>query len=361
MSDRITKEIRIPQLGEGLREVRVVQLLHQPGTSMRRGSPLYVVETDKTTVQLEVPFDATLVQWLAQPGDVVSINSIVAIVTPSGVPAAQAATERSIPPRTRAYARRFNIGAEDLRKIASSAAKVMPSDIDAFLAHSSSSQAPARWTDRPLSQAHRAFIFRLRRSSSLVIAASISSVLRWSDLAAFQFLRMTPFQVFAKAVADTAQRHPRFRSVMVGDDVLREFDHANLGVAVARPDDELVIATVREADTIAREEWAAVFYRQLRRAVRHEDQAGEDTQILLTHLGVAHVRNAVPTLVAPASSIFFLGAPDDEGRVNVTVTFDHRLINGVGAARFLEDLRTVVQDEAKRSPMNEPRPTSAPP
>jgi pyruvate/2-oxoglutarate dehydrogenase complex dihydrolipoamide acyltransferase (E2) component len=53
--------------------------------------------------------------------------------------------------------------------------------------------------------------------------------------------------------------------------------------------------------------------------------------------------DAVPTLVAPASSIFFLGAPQQpSGQVRIAVTFDHRLINGAAAARFLDDLAAML-------------------
>jgi pyruvate/2-oxoglutarate dehydrogenase complex dihydrolipoamide acyltransferase (E2) component len=53
--------------------------------------------------------------------------------------------------------------------------------------------------------------------------------------------------------------------------------------------------------------------------------------------------DSVPTLVAPASSIFFLGAPQQpSGHVRIAVTFDHRLINGAAAARFLDDLAAML-------------------
>jgi len=51
------------------------------------------------------------------------------------------------------------------------------------------------------------------------------------------------------------------------------------------------------------------------------------------------VIDAIPTLVAPASSVIFLGAPSaSTGLVRVVLTFDHRLINGAAAAKFLHAL-----------------------
>ena len=57
LSEHGAREIRVPQLGEGLREARIVDLLRAPGAPLRRGDSLYVIETDKTTVELEAPFD----------------------------------------------------------------------------------------------------------------------------------------------------------------------------------------------------------------------------------------------------------------------------------------------------------------
>jgi pyruvate/2-oxoglutarate dehydrogenase complex dihydrolipoamide acyltransferase (E2) component len=129
---------------------------------------------------------------------------------------------------------------------------------------------------------------------------------------------------------------------MIGDETIREYPNVNLGVAVARPDDGLVIAPIQSADLIEPAAFSSVFMRQLRRAVRGQATVDEDVQILLTHLGAHGVVDAIPTLVSPASSILFLGGPDHHGRANVTVTFDHRLMNGAGAATFLSDLQTGV-------------------
>ena len=118
-----------------------------------------------------------------------------------------------------------------------------------------------------------------------------------------------------------------------------EYDHVNIGIALARPNDELIIAVVRRADGMKLPEFVRACTRGMRAAIRDGGEATEDTQILFTHLGEFGIVDAVPTLVAPASSIFFLGAPQQAaGKVRIAVTFDHRLINGAAAARFLDDL-----------------------
>ena len=336
----------MPQLGEGLREARIVELLRAPGAPLRRGDGLYVIETDKTTVELEAPFDGTLLEWRVAVGDIVDIDATVALVAPAGskVTAPSPKTERIVPPRTRAHAQERGLDDHALAVIPSASNKLLPEDIDRYLAERASESPESEgMRERKVTGGHRALIFRLRRSATLVIPGTLAIDVPWSHLEATGKgdgdTRPTPFQVFAHAVAHVARSHAKFRSVMVGDDRIREYDHVNVGIALARPNDELVIAVVRKAENMKLPEFVRACSRGMRAAIRDGAEAAEDTQILFTHLGEFGIVDAVPTLVAPASSIFFLGAPQQPaGNVRIAVTFDHRLINGAAAARFLNDL-----------------------
>jgi pyruvate dehydrogenase E2 component (dihydrolipoamide acetyltransferase) len=345
VSENGAREIRVPQLGEGLREARIVQLLCAPGAPLRRGDRLYVIETDKTTVELEAPFDGTLLEWRVAAGDVVEIDATVALVAAVGTLVAPSpGAERVIPPRTRAHAQERGLDDHALAMIPSASNKLLPEDIDKYLAErAAESQESDGMRERRVTGGHRALIFRLRRSATLVIPGTlaIDVPLFGVDASGAEDgeARPTPFQVFAHAVARVAQAHVQFRSVMVGDDRIREYDHVNIGIALARPNDELIIAVVRKAESMKLPEFVRACTRGMRAAIRDGGEATEDTQILFTHLGEFGIVDAVPTLVAPASSIFFLGAPQQAaGKVRIAVTFDHRLINGAAAARFLDDL-----------------------
>jgi pyruvate dehydrogenase E2 component (dihydrolipoamide acetyltransferase) len=350
VSEHGAREIRVPQLGEGLREARIVELLRAPGAPLRRGDSLYVIETDKTTVELEAPFDGTLLEWRVAVDDVVEIDATVALVAPAGtkVAAASPNAERIVPPRTRAHAHERGLDDHALAVIPSASNKLLPEDIDRYLAaRAAESPDGEGMREIKVTGGHRALIFRLRRSATLVIPGTLAIDVPWSTLEASTTTgggaRATPFQVFAHAVARVAQAHAKFRSVMVGDDRIREYDHVNVGIALARPNDELIIAVVREAETMTLPEFTRACSRGMRAAIRDGAEAAADTQILLTHLGEFGIVDSVPTLVAPASSIFFLGAPQQpSGQVRIAVTFDHRLINGAAAARFLDDLAAML-------------------
>lgn len=339
-------EIHVPQLGEGLREVRIVELLRRTGDLIRRGDPLYIIETDKTTMEMEAPVDGRLMGWRVSADDVVPIGTAVAVI---GADNAERRIETRreddsvvIPPRTRSYAKSKGISAGAIGSIPSATGKLLPSDIDAYLLSPTIvPSTPAGYRESRIRGAHRTLIYRLRRSASTVIPGTVTVEIPWSLLAIAasdkSSLRPTPLQVFSHAICQIARQQPRFRSVMIGDDLIREYDQVNIGLALARPNDELITAVVRGADQLTLQEFSRACARQMRAALREGDQAADDTQIFVSHVGEFGVVDAVPTLVAPATSVFFLGAPRSEtGLTRVWMTFDHRLINGATAGAFLQ-------------------------
>ncbi|MFN9343909.1 MAG: biotin/lipoyl-containing protein, partial [Planctomycetota bacterium] len=67
--------IRIPQLGEGLQEALLVELLKQPGDRVKRDEPIYVMETDKATTDVESPYEGTIVEWTVKTGTVLALGA----------------------------------------------------------------------------------------------------------------------------------------------------------------------------------------------------------------------------------------------------------------------------------------------
>jgi len=72
-----THEIKVPQLGEGLREVTIVALLKEPGEWVERDEPIAEVETEKSTVMLEAPVSGTIAAWSCKAGDTIAIGAIL--------------------------------------------------------------------------------------------------------------------------------------------------------------------------------------------------------------------------------------------------------------------------------------------
>lgn len=392
--------VRIPQIGEGLQEARLVAVLKQPGDSVKRDEPIYQMETDKAVMDVESPYEGTLKEWLADVDTILPIGGEVARMevadgtsemqvhgAPAGVGltagletteataagpqtgegGAGASRNANIPPRTRAYAKEKGISDDDLGKIPAAGSKLMPSDIDAHLSGGGASAAPAAqadsgYTDQPLSQKQRLLSSRLMRGNQLVVPGTITVATSWEaienrrarDKSSGAESQPSAFTMFAYAVTKAVQKFPMFRSTLRGDDVLRTYDHVSLGIAVALPGDELVLAVVDEADTLSWEEFAAKTREQINLAREGKDQAHEAVTISLTNMQNFGLRDAVPVVVPPSIATLFLGEvyngldqETDEVKikryVNLALTFDHRLINGVGAADFINEVKKNVE------------------
>lgn len=385
--------VRIPQIGEGLQEARLVAVLKQPGDTVKRDEPIYQMETDKAVMDVESPYEGILTEWLAAVDTVLPIGGEVArmevgegvqemepqhsdlgsiqteeamSVSSAGAPAV--ARNASIPPRTRAYAKEKGISEADLSSIPSSTGKLMPSDIDAYL--NASPKAAAKeaesvggaFTEVPLSQKQRVLSSRLVRGNQLVVPGTITVVTGWEEVERLRHeykvsggdFQPSAFTMFAYAAARALKDHPSFRSTLRGEETLRTYERASLGVAVARPGDELVLAVVEDADALEWREFAIRMRERVHEAREGKDQANEAVTISLTNMQAFGLRDAVPVVVPPAVGTIFLGEPfktiDERAAelrlrtvVNIVLTFDHRLMNGVGAANFINAVKENVE------------------
>jgi pyruvate dehydrogenase E2 component (dihydrolipoamide acetyltransferase) len=398
-------ELRIPQMGEGLQEARLLRFLKQPGERVAKDEPIFEIETDKAILEIESSAEGVLESWLANEEDILPIGTVIGrlrvgqtavapeapdravsagdseAVAPTTAPEARLPLgNQRIPPRTRAYARERNIPEEILQQLAAqSSGKLLPEAIDRYLLAlraSSSSVLTEKsntvsaderfpYTEEPLSAAQRALVYRMRRGIQAAVPATLEMILEWSaieevrerlreSLPADQ--QPTQFLLFAWCVAQAAKSHPRFRSALAGEGVLRRYENLHLGIAVARPDDELTIACVHRADALTFEAFIAEAKSAIQRAREGEDQAHEAMQMSLTSLAQTGARRGIPALISPAVATLFIGAPYPEacplpdGAVglrtvaSMAMTFDHRLINGIGAASFLQEVQRRVLD-----------------
>jgi pyruvate dehydrogenase E2 component (dihydrolipoamide acetyltransferase) len=206
--------------------------------------------------------------------------------------------------------------------------------------------------------AQRLLASRLVRGNQIVVPGTMSVVAGWHSVdrlraqvkASGSEFQPSSFTMFAYGVVLALKDHPSFRSSLIGDSTLRTYKHVNLGIAVTRPGDELVLATVEKADTLTFREFALAMKERIELARNGQDQANESVTISLTNMQNFGLRDAVPVVVPPGVATLFIGevyqalAQDTQElravRVcNLGLTFDHRVLNGVGAANFLNQVK----------------------
>ena len=310
-----TKMITVPILGEGIRVARVVSILKEAGEAVKADDPLCEVETDKAVFPIECDEDGILGEWLIAEEDEVSVGQELVPLKMSGV---------AVEPTAVKAAPAVSVEGAVLKKTAGlslEAVKSLQGIIPATI------EMSCRWeTVRDA---------RLRSKETPGGTLSTATMTAW-------------------AVVQAMHKHERFASIIRGEELVYDPARFDLGMAVALPGDALETAVVKQANTMQWDEFADVFNNSLRRT-RHGDVDSKNrVSLSISSMGAYNVRSAIPIVVPPSVATIFIGAPytlpdpksKDGGMMEVAslvLTFDHRWINGVGAAAFLSDVRKGIE------------------
>lgn len=382
--------IQIPQLGEGLREAIIVEFLKRPGDSVHRDEPIYVMETDKATTEIESPVDGTLVEWSAVPGSVVAVGSEIGKieVADGNTTLAGSSAERfnqkndgyefssysngvdgnsfnrgakvRIPPKTLRYLKRNGL-LEAVSQIPAKGKKLTPEDVDRYIGKlRNNSEQSDSFQFVNLSPRQTRLNYRLTRGVNMYVPATVVTQVCWETISDARNrtqsrLGLTTFRMACWVIVQVAKRHDKFRSVLSDDGrSLKVFKRVNLGVAVGLPHDELVLAVVHGADEMSESEFYIALSESIEKALEGEDQGDDSVSLTVSSLGKTGMILGIPAVVSPGVATLSIGAayeypvPFGEGfkfqrTVSMALTFDHRIVNGIGAANFMNDIKVGIE------------------
>jgi 2-oxoisovalerate dehydrogenase E1 component len=145
------------------------------------------------------------------------------------------------------------------------------------------------------------------------------------------------------------EKHAPFRRLILEDDRIIENDNFDLGIAVAIEGDRLATAVITEANQKSWPEFVKI-YNETVEATRGGRVDAMNAPVVITSLGAFGVKTGAPIVVPPSVGTLFIGTAHRElipnGKKNETVevitlslTFDHRVVNGVGAANFVHEIK----------------------
>ena len=89
-------EVLVPPLGQTVDALTLVSWYKSEGDAVQRGEPLYSVETDKATLDVEAPATGVLRRVTANPGDVVKVLSAIAVIEDKDEAKAEVKVEASL-------------------------------------------------------------------------------------------------------------------------------------------------------------------------------------------------------------------------------------------------------------------------
>jgi 2-oxoisovalerate dehydrogenase E1 component len=337
--------VRVPIMGEGLRSARVVTLNKKPGEAVKPDDVLCEVETDKAVYPIEASFAGTFKAWKIKPDDTVLIGQEIALVTGDKASTAGLAIDGG--PGFMPDAPMSGIN-PDLQKTAARSIPAAPAI--------SSTPAPMKGTVRQPAL-HPAITKRL----DTVVPANMLMDVRWDGLRAareeakqkFGKAAASPSTMMAWCVVRAQEKHAAFRCIVNKDGAILEQADFEMGVAVALDGDRLATASVPNANRLAWADFVVVSGKAV-----EEARAGKliDVQapINLTSLGAFGVESATPIVVPPAMGTLFVGSAHERlinhggvihpvEVVTLSLTFDHKVVNGATAAAFLQEVKNQME------------------
>jgi len=399
-------EIKLPRLGQGMEAGTIVKWLKSEGEQVEKGEPLYELDTDKVTQEVEADASGVLLRIAVPEGEVEVGRTIafigeqgeeVAAAEPGGdgqaaAPAtepAAAETERAEPepvpapapqtsrangrvkasPLARRIARERGIDiaqlhgtgpdgrivAEDVERAAQAPAPAAAPVAVAVVTPGEVETRPLtsirRTIARRLTEAWTVPVFQLTISVDMTRANALLAKLREAN----PDVRITATDVLTRLSAAALMRH-RDVNAQFTDDAILVFPSANVGIAVAAPQG-LVVPVVKGAERLTIPQIATVRADLVARA-RDAKLRGEDLDggtFTISNLGMFGVEQFIAVLNPPQAAILAVGSTDDRvvavdgvpavrPTMTLTLTCDHRAVDGAAGADFLRTLKASLEE-----------------
>jgi 2-oxoisovalerate dehydrogenase E1 component len=344
---KVTKihRIQVPILGEGIQMARVLGFLKKDGDEVNYDDPLCELETDKAVFPVESSVDGKFVRWLIEPDSDVTVGQDIAEIEVEGVEVAEKGQPSSV-------LQAAGPEIKDAPETAVGASRKLLSSLIGRVFHSEGEREKKSGLSSEIVQAMQG-----------IVPATITLKANWTAIkeararakSLYGKKAQSPSTIVAWNALQAMKKHEMFTYTVAMDKLNRDNEDFDLGVAVSLPDDELQTAVVKNANRLNWEEFSDEFVAAVARVRRGEFVPKTRSPLLISTMGPFDVRSAVPVVVPPSMATLFIGSAHVEptlskdGKqsvrevVNLTLTFDHRWINGVGSAAFMMDVRKNIE------------------
>jgi len=384
----VATEVRLPRLGQGMESGTIVKWLKAEGDTVEKGEPLYELDTDKVTQEVEAEASGVLLKIAVAEGEVAvgrtigfigaegEVVEVAAPPAPEPAPAeaspATPAVEAPPPvvssttngrikasPLARRIARERGVDLASVRGTGPDgrivAEDVERADVGAAPAPVAAAPVPVGEVERrPLSNVRRTIARRLTEAWTVPafqltvdIDMSRADELVHKQRELNPGVRITVTDLLTKVCATALMRH-RDMNVRFGGDELLVYPTADVGIAVAAPQG-LVVPVVRSAERLTLAEIAGIRGDLVSRAreakLRSEDLDGGTFTI--SNLGMFGVDQFVAVLNPPQASILAVGRTREQvvpPLMTATLTCDHRAVDGATGAEFLGTIKAFLED-----------------
>jgi len=393
------KEMTLPKIGVNMTEAVICEWKVDVGDKVEKDDLIMVAETDKALQEIFATDSGTVEKLLYEEGDTVECNEPIMLLMEegelprdeevpkgtgehpesadtklSGVQHAHMEEETTnipmpddrikISPLARKTAKERGIDINELHP-REAGKRIVRSDVLDYSVSGPTAELTrtGEVSERiPLSATRKVIGERMgisnreKPSAALTVSADASGMMALIDTYKKHDKQVGYSAVLALACAKALKRHPIINSRM-GDGSIEILSHVNVGVAVDSQKG-LVVPVIRDADTMTLERIAADLSEKVA-AIRENRSNPDDLTggtFTVTNLGMFGVESFTAVINPPECAILAVGGirqvfvPGPQGQpvlrneIKMTLSFDHRIVDGAPAARFLQDVVAFIEN-----------------
>ncbi|HGJ65678.1 TPA: 2-oxo acid dehydrogenase subunit E2 [bacterium] len=390
--------IVMPQLASTMENGTIVKWLKQVGEEIAEGEAIIEITTDKVDVEVESPASGVLLKILANEGDEIPVKQPVGVIGEAGeaiteIPETKeteskeakdeveiAKTDFQRPsgkvfasPRARRLAKEAGLDVSDVIGSGPNG-RIMGKDVLKYAKEGkkpSSEPKPIPGEVIKLSPIQKMVAERLTMSYrtaphiDLVIDVNCEKMIELRNFLKAQGVSVSYNDILAKFTAIALRQYPKLNSVF-GEDGIHLMQDVNIGVAVAAGED-LVVPVVKNADKKTVIEIASDSARIIKLA-RDKKLSLDDLSggtLTITNLGMFGIRSFKAIINPPQVAILAVGTIESRAIVipgqiiaqqmmTLSLSVDHRAVNGAQAGEFLARLKELLEMASLDLLMNRP-------
>lgn len=401
-------KIAMPKLSDTMTEGVILKWRYKEGDKVKQGETLVEIESDKADMELESYDSGILRKILVPDGGKAAIGAPIAIIAeanedisallsggplPAPVPAekrATAPTPPATPPspqapsssvavptngRTKASPLAKRLASQNnvrLDSISGSGpqGRIIKRDVESalqgnrFIAPSQPAIAPGTSQDVELSLIRKTIAKRMQESKQVAphfyvtVEIDMDAAIEFRErLNKASTSKISFTDIVIKATASTLMKHPQVNASYLGDK-MRQYGYAHIAVAVAL-DEGLVTPVLRNCEqkgiAAINLELHDLAERARNRKLKPEEYQG--ATFTISNLGMFDVDEFVAIINPPEGAILAVGSIKQKpvvrgggifigNTMKVTLSSDHRIIDGAVAARFLQEFKKTMENPA---------------
>jgi pyruvate dehydrogenase E2 component (dihydrolipoamide acetyltransferase) len=387
----------MPKLGLNMTEGLIVRWLVSEGDEIKSGDSILEIETDKATQEVEAPETGVLGKIVKAEGENIPCNTVIAVILDLGEqmpgeipvevaegmapkseletsgekPAATAQAEKAgagsdrrvgISPAAKKMAKELGV---DISKITPRGSRIKREDVQAAYDAMQVSAAPAAPAaaaeNKPMSSVRRRIAEHMDHSSRTTARAALTVEADTNALVAFRELKKAGGSKYsynvllASIVGQALREYPSMNARLDGDHIV-ELPNINVGIAVDA-ERGLIVPVLSDTDRKGIDTLQSEFAEKSERALQGKSKVTdlEGGTFTITNLGGLEVESFLPVINTPECGILGVGAMvkkpvvvgeqvEIRSRMKLTLAFDHRLVDGAPAARFLQRVRHLIEN-----------------